>query len=153
MTTPAGGAKSAMRGAVGAKAKPPPKKIILKTKPPQKGNPKQVLGIKDKPPQRDKSEVVAPGPEGQPQPPSPTNAEIEVALEPLPLFNLGEAPSARKKRPASRRKRSSSQEMTSGGINSNPDCSRKLEDYPEYIWEVIVANEGGCEETPFEKMC
>ncbi|CAM6127453.1 unnamed protein product [Calypogeia fissa] len=35
MTTPAGGAKSAMRGAVGAKAKPP-----------KKGNPRQVLGIK-----------------------------------------------------------------------------------------------------------
>ncbi|CAM6112855.1 unnamed protein product [Calypogeia fissa] len=50
-------------------------------------------------------------------------------------------------------KRSSSQETTSGGVNSNPDRSRKLEDYPEYIREVIVANEGGCEETPFEKMC
>ncbi|CAM6127519.1 unnamed protein product [Calypogeia fissa] len=153
MTTPTGGAKSAMRGAAGAKAKPPPKQIILRTKPPQKGNPKQVLGIKVKPPQKDKSEVVAPGPGGQPQPPSPTNAEIEVALEPLPLFNRGEAPPARKKRRASRMKRSSSQETTSEGVNSNPDRSRKLEDYLEYIREVIVANEGGCEETPFEKMC
>ncbi|CAM6087251.1 unnamed protein product [Calypogeia fissa] len=45
MTTPAGGAKSAMRGAAGAKAKPPPKKIILKTKPPQKGNPRQGLRL------------------------------------------------------------------------------------------------------------
>ncbi|CAM6126255.1 unnamed protein product [Calypogeia fissa] len=96
-TTPAGGAKSAMRGAAGAKAKPPPKQIILKTKPPQKGNPKQVLGIKVKPPQKDKSEVVAPGPGGQPQPPSPTSAERGVALEPLPLFNRGEAPPAQKK--------------------------------------------------------
>ncbi|CAM6082545.1 unnamed protein product [Calypogeia fissa] len=50
MTTPVGGAKSAMRGAAGAKAKPPPKKIIVKAKSPQKGNPRQVLGIKVKPP-------------------------------------------------------------------------------------------------------
>ncbi|CAM6086507.1 unnamed protein product [Calypogeia fissa] len=45
MTTPAGGAKSAMWGAAGAKAKPPPKKIIVKAKPPQP-NPRQILGIK-----------------------------------------------------------------------------------------------------------
>ncbi|CAM6126343.1 unnamed protein product [Calypogeia fissa] len=142
-----------MRGAAGAKAKPPPKKIIVKAKPPQKGNPRQVLGIKVKPPQKDKPEVVAPGPDGQPQPPSPINAEVEVAMEPLPLFNRGEAPSARKKRRASRGKRWSSQETTSRGVNSNPERSRKLEDYPEYIQEVIVANEGRCEETPVEKMC
>ncbi|CAM6086392.1 unnamed protein product [Calypogeia fissa] len=83
-----------MWGAAGAKAKPPPKQIIVKAKPPQKGNHRQTLGIKVKPPQKDKPKVVAPGPEGQPQPPSPTNAEVEVALEPLPLFNWGEAPSA-----------------------------------------------------------
>ncbi|CAM6126970.1 unnamed protein product [Calypogeia fissa] len=34
-----------MQGAAVAKAKPPPKKIIVKTKPPQP-NPRQVLGIK-----------------------------------------------------------------------------------------------------------
>ncbi|CAM6081970.1 unnamed protein product [Calypogeia fissa] len=34
-----------MRGAAGAKAKPPPKKIIIKSKPPQP-NPRQILGIK-----------------------------------------------------------------------------------------------------------
>ncbi|CAM6082253.1 unnamed protein product [Calypogeia fissa] len=152
MTTPVGGAKSAMRGAAGAKAKPPPKKIIVKAKPPQP-NPRQVLGIKVKPPQKNKPEVVAPGPNGQPQPPSPTNAEVEVALEPLPLFNWGEAPSARKKRRASRGKRSSSQETASWGANSKPERSQNPEDYPKYIREVIMANEGGCKDTPFEKMC
>ncbi|CAM6086639.1 unnamed protein product [Calypogeia fissa] len=35
-----------MRSAAGAKAKPLPKKIIVKAKPPQKVNPRQVLGIK-----------------------------------------------------------------------------------------------------------
>ncbi|CAM6082515.1 unnamed protein product [Calypogeia fissa] len=49
MTTPADGAKSAMRGVARAKAKPPPKKIIDKAKPPQP-NPRQILGIKVKPP-------------------------------------------------------------------------------------------------------
>ncbi|CAM6090003.1 unnamed protein product [Calypogeia fissa] len=152
MTTPVGGAKSAMRGAAGAKAKPPPKKIIVKAKPPQP-NPRQILGIKVKPPQKDKPEVVAPIPDGQPQPLSPTKAEIEVALEPLPLFNRGEAPLARKKQRAGRGKRSSSQETASGGVNSKPERSQNPEDYPEYIREVIRANEGGCEDTPFEKMC
>ncbi|CAM6086437.1 unnamed protein product [Calypogeia fissa] len=152
MTTLASGAKPAMRGAAGAKAKPPPKKIIVKAKPPQP-NPRQVLGIKVKPPQKNKPEVVAPGPDGQPPPPSPTNAEVEVALEPLPLFNRGEAPLARKKRQANGGKRSSSQETASRGVNSKPERSQNPEDYPKYIREVIMANEGGCEDTPFEKMC
>ncbi|CAM6090638.1 unnamed protein product [Calypogeia fissa] len=107
MTTPTGGAKSAMRGVVGAKAKPPSKKIIIKSKPPQP-NSRQILGIKVKPPQKDKPEVAAPSPEGQAHPSSPTKAEVEVALEPLPLFNRGEAPPTRKKRRASRGRRSSS---------------------------------------------
>ncbi|CAM6086214.1 unnamed protein product [Calypogeia fissa] len=141
-----------MRSAAGAKAKPPPKKIIVKAKPPQP-NPRQILGIKVKPPQKDKPEVASPSPDGQPHPPSPTKAEVEVALEPLPLFNRGEAPSARKKRRASKGKRSSSQETTSEGVNSKPERSQNLEDYSEYIREVVRANEGGCEDTPFEKMC
>ncbi|CAM6093950.1 unnamed protein product [Calypogeia fissa] len=121
-----------MRGAAGAKAKPLPKKIIIKSKPSQP-NPRQILGIKVKPPKKDKPEVVASGPDGQPQPPSPTKAEVEVALEPLPLFNRGEAPPARKKQRASRGKRSSSQETASEGVNSKPKRSQNLEDYPEYI--------------------
>ncbi|CAM6093938.1 unnamed protein product [Calypogeia fissa] len=85
-----------MRGAVGAKAKPLPNKIIVKAKPLQP-NPRQTLGIKVKPPKKDKPKVAAPSPDRQPHPPSPTKAEVQVAVEPLPLFNRGEAPQARKK--------------------------------------------------------
>ncbi|CAM6104814.1 unnamed protein product [Calypogeia fissa] len=152
MTTPAGGAKSAMRGAAGAKAKPPPKKIIVKAKP-SLPNPRQTLGIKVKPPQKDKPEVAAPSPDGQQHPPSPTKTEVQVALEPLPLFNRGEALGAHKKRRASKGKRSSSQETTSKGVNSKPERSQNPEDYPEYIRKVLRANEGECEDTLFEKMC
>ncbi|CAM6089874.1 unnamed protein product [Calypogeia fissa] len=90
MTTPVGGAKSAIRGAVGAKAKPLPKKIIVKAKPLQP-NPRQILGIRVKPPQKDKPEVAEPSPDQQPHPPSPTEADVQVALDPLPLFNWREA--------------------------------------------------------------
>ncbi|CAM6104187.1 unnamed protein product [Calypogeia fissa] len=141
-----------MRGAAGAKAKPPPKKIIVKAKPPQP-NPRQTLRIKVKAPQKDKPKVAAPSPDGQPHPLSPTKAEVQVALEPLPLFNRGEAPWARKKRRASKGKRWSSQETTSQGVNSDPERSQNPEDYPEYIREVVRANEGECKDTPFEKMC
>ncbi|CAM6093925.1 unnamed protein product [Calypogeia fissa] len=140
-----------MWGAAGAKAKPLPKKIILKAKPTQL-NPRQTLGAKVKPTQRDKPDVAPPSPDYQPDPPTPTEAEVQVALEPLPLFNWGESPHPRMKRPASRGKQSSFQKTTSKGVNPKPERSRNPEDYPEYIREVVRANEVESADTPFEKM-